>query len=121
MATLDRMHWILATPCGFDLFTDHNNLIFIFDPLSIVPDLSQSSLKKVLLWAVRMSIYNYTCVHISGEDNVWADLLGRWSAPKTIRRLIHLPVLPSSSSEEFVWPSRSEIADTQQQYRSSMP
>lgn len=76
LATVDRMHWALATTCGFDLFTDHNNLIFIFDPLSIMPDLSQSSLKKVLRWAVRMSIYNYTCVHISGEENVWADLLG---------------------------------------------
>lgn len=121
LATMDRMHWVLASPCGFDLYTDHNNLIFIFDPLSIVPDLSQSSLKKVLRWAVRMSNYNYTCVHISGEDNVWADLLGRWSAPKTIRRLIYLPALPSSSSEEFVWPSRKDIAAAQELHRSSMP
>lgn len=121
LATMDRMHWVLATPCGFDLFTDHNNLIFIFDPLSIMPDLSQSSLKKVLRWAVRMSIYNYTCVHISGEENVWADLLGRWSAPKTIRRLISIPALPSSSSAEFIWPTRDEIATVQKEHRSSMP
>lgn len=52
LATLDRMHWVVAALCGFDLYTDHNNLIF--------PDLSQSSLKKVLRWAVCMSSYNYT-------------------------------------------------------------
>lgn len=39
MATVDRMHWITATADGFDLFTDHNNLVFLFDPLAIVPGL----------------------------------------------------------------------------------
>lgn len=48
MATPDRMHWIAAKPDGFDLFTDHNNLIFLFDPLSVMPDLSQTSVLKVL-------------------------------------------------------------------------
>ena len=27
MATLERMHWLLADPQGFDLYTDHKNLI----------------------------------------------------------------------------------------------
>ena len=48
MNTLDRMHWLAATPDGFDLYTDHNNLIFLFDPLAVVDDTSQSSLRKVL-------------------------------------------------------------------------
>ena len=56
MATTDRMHWILATPDGFNLYTDHQNLIFLFDPFAIVPDLSMSSLRKVLRWTVRLSI-----------------------------------------------------------------
>lgn len=55
MATIDRMHWILATPAGFDLFTDHHNLIFLFDPLAVVPDLSQTSMRKVLRWTVRLN------------------------------------------------------------------
>lgn len=28
MATVQRMYWLLAAECGFDLFTDLNNLIF---------------------------------------------------------------------------------------------
>ena len=113
LATLGRMHWIVATPEGFDLYTDHNNLIFLFDPLFVVADLSQGTLRKVLRWAVKLSMYNYTCFHIKGLDNVWADLLGRWSAPRTVRRLVRIPALPTSSAPEFVWPSIQAIADIQ--------
>lgn len=113
LATLERMHWLAATPSGFDLFTDHNNLIFLFDPLSVVPDMSQTTLRKVLRWAVRLSMYNYTCFHIKGTDNVWADLLGRWSVPKTVRRLVRIPELPRSSAEDFQWPTASVMADAQ--------
>ena len=41
LATLEYMHWVAATPSGLGLFTDHNNLIFLFDPLSVVPDMSK--------------------------------------------------------------------------------
>ena len=113
MATTDRMHWILATPDGFDLYTDHQNLIFLFDPLAIVPDLSMSSLRKVLRWAVRLTMYNYTCVHIKGVDNVWADIIGRWSQPCVIRRLVKISEKPSSSADDFEWPTCDEIAKEQ--------
>ena len=46
--TLDHMYWLAATPDGFDLYTDHNKLIFLFDPLAVVNDMSQSSLRKIL-------------------------------------------------------------------------
>lgn len=95
------MHWLEATSKGFDLFTDHNKLIYIFDLLSIVPDMSQTTFRKDLRRAVRLTEYNYTCVHISGEDNIWADLLGRWNPPQTIRRIVLIPVLPSTSSDSI--------------------
>lgn len=40
--TTIRMHRILATPDRFDLYTDHQKLIFLFDPLAVAPDLSQN-------------------------------------------------------------------------------
>lgn len=40
MASVERMHWLLATSDGFDLFIDHYSLIFLFDPLAVVLDLS---------------------------------------------------------------------------------
>lgn len=76
------MHWLLCTEDGFELFTDHNNIMLIFDATSILPDLSQSSIKKAVRWAVHLTLYNYVCFHINGTDNVWADLLGRWGRPQ---------------------------------------
>lgn len=64
MATIERMHWLASCPEGFDLITDHNNILFIFDPLSLVPDLSQASIRKDIRWAVHLSIYNYECIHL---------------------------------------------------------
>lgn len=64
MTILDRMEWIICTPDDFDLYTDHNNFIFFFDPLTIGPDLSQISLCKVLRCAVKLSTFRYICYHI---------------------------------------------------------
>lgn len=106
LATVQRMHWLLGGPDGLDLFTDHNNLLFIFDPLAVVADLSQTTLRKVLRWAVRLSAYNYTCVHHNVVNNGWVDLLNRWynPTPSTIRRLVSIPPLPSLSDSDSVWP-----------------
>eukprot|EP00171_Calliarthron_tuberculosum_P023402 IDg23402t1 len=115
------MPWVLADRQAFNIYTDYNNLIFIFDSLAVLRDISISSLKKVPRWAVRLSIYNYTCVHISGADNVWADLLSRWATPNMVRRIINVPLLPSAGSDSFRWPSDSEVATTQQENISSRP
>lgn len=55
MATNDIIHWIFAKTDGLDLFEDHRNLIFLFDQLIVEPDLSKSSLCKVLCWGVLLS------------------------------------------------------------------
>jgi len=111
LATHEGMHWLTATPQGFDLFTDHNNLIFIFDPLAVVPDLSQTTIRKVLRWAVCLSIYRHTCYHIRDEENIWADLLGRWSVGGTIRRLVHITELSSTSTSAFEWPTPDTVKE----------
>lgn len=48
MATLDGMQLLETDPLGFDLFTDHSNLIYIFEPTSVNPDLNQTIIRKVL-------------------------------------------------------------------------
>lgn len=75
MINLDRMHGIAATSDDFDLCTDRNDLIFLLDPLSVVPDLSATPMRKVLRWALRLSVYRYMSYHIKGHENVRADLL----------------------------------------------
>lgn len=91
MALIERSHWLVSCPDGFDLFTDHNNFTSIFDRIAVMPDIGQATTRKVLHWTVRLSLYNYVCMHISGDDNVWADLMTRWKIPTTIRRLVTIP------------------------------
>lgn len=60
LTILYRMHWIVATSDGLDLYTDHNNLIFLFESLSITQDMSQTSMRRVLRLAARLCMYRHT-------------------------------------------------------------
>lgn len=93
MKVTERVGWILVTPDGFNFYTDHQNLIFIFDLLAFVSDFPKTSIRIFFLLAVRLSEYNYTCMHINCINNVWADLLGRWSSQLFVRRLEKFPLL----------------------------
>lgn len=55
LASVQCSHWLAAFPAGFDHFTNHNNLIFLFEPVAVMQDIGQGILRKVLRWAVRMS------------------------------------------------------------------
>lgn len=58
MDTFYWMNWMVADPIGFDLHTDHNNFILLYCLNSVVMDLSQTTARMFLCWAVRLSIYN---------------------------------------------------------------
>lgn len=120
VASIERSHWLASRSDGFNLFTDHNNLIFIFDPLSVMPDINEAATRKVLRWAVRLSAYNYVCCHIGGDDNIWADLLTRWSIPQTFRRLVGIPPLLTTFND-FNWLSPAALRASQHNHASSRP
>lgn len=67
LAPTERLHGLATCSEGFHIFTDHNNMIFLFHPIEIIPDIGQAALHKVLRWAVRIFAYNYVCTHIHGE------------------------------------------------------
>lgn len=99
MTTLDPMNWVVAMPSSIEFYTDHNNLTVLFDSLEIAPEMSQTSLKKLLRWDVRLSMCRYTLYHIKGEENIWADLLTRLAADLRIFcRLMSVAEFPSSSA-----------------------
>lgn len=110
------MHWLASYPECFDLFLDHNNLIFIFYPLSLVPNLSLASMRKVIRRAVCPSIYIYEIIHLSGVDNVLADLISRFTKTPTIGRVILIPPLPSPLADDFEWPSATSIDEEQSKH-----
>lgn len=58
VASIKRSRWLSRCPAGFDLYTNHNISIFIFDPTTILPGIGLGAPQKVLRWALWMSAYN---------------------------------------------------------------
>lgn len=110
MKTVSKMYWLLVCGHGSVLYTDCNNLVFLFDPISFSADLLQTTLQKVLRLTVKLSAYSYTCIHEPGTDNVLADLLGPWTAPRVLRCLVSVPVLSSSNVPDFDCPKLNDLA-----------
>jgi len=115
-----RLDYMLLRPEGFLLYTDHKNLVFIFNPISTNTHLSKHVLNKIERWSILMTGFRYTIVHIPGEENVWADLLTRWAAPiastalpsGSLSALFQAPLAPDLDPD-FKWPSRSELIQLQ--------
>jgi hypothetical protein len=63
--------------------TDHRNLKFLLDPLSVRPDLKQYVVDKVARWRLRSNITSirYVIEVIKGHDNDPADMVTRWASP----------------------------------------
>ena len=62
------------------LYTDHENIIYIFDPYKCNPGISKQVANKSMRWTLKLSAYRYIIEYLPGEQNVSADLLTRWRA-----------------------------------------
>ena len=71
------MRHVLKRSDGFRLFTDHRNLLHVFDPVSRVGSFKHAD-DRLSRWAVLLLGFRYVVEHIPGEENVVADLLSRW-------------------------------------------
>lgn len=62
-----------------NVFTDHRNLVYLYDPMGRNPGVPRHTANKLLRWALKLSSFSYIIEHLSGEENVWGDLLSRWA------------------------------------------
>jgi hypothetical protein len=101
-----RLEYLLLRPSGFKIFTDHRNLLYIFDPKYRSADVKKYTAAKLQRWALRLHAFSYTIEHISGDANVWADLLSRWASPPSseegqeVQLPSHTNVVSASSVNE---------------------
>lgn len=68
----------------------------------------------------RLSAYNYTRVDVKASDNLWVDVLGRWSASIMSRRLVYVQELPTIT-DSFECPSIDKILEQQKTYLFTKP
>ncbi|ETV71271.1 hypothetical protein H257_13409 [Aphanomyces astaci] len=102
-----RLDYLVVRPGGFRLFTDHRNLVYIFNPSGSNANMAKYQADKLQRWSLVMSTFPYTIECVSGDANVWGDLLSRWcSAPKP-NELIHfdwlsMPMAKSGQKQVLV-------------------
>lgn len=117
--TCKRLEYILLRPGGFRIFTDHRNLIYMFDPLSIDGNLQRYQMNKLQRWAMVMASFPYKIEHVDGVDNVWADMLSRWGAPQPVHAVARMraivgPAMSPLEEAAFHRPTRNTMAAVQQ-------
>ncbi|OWZ14126.1 hypothetical protein PHMEG_00012437 [Phytophthora megakarya] len=92
-----ELEYLLLRHKGFRLYCDHANLIHLSSPSM---DVKQHVHDRLQRWSLRLLGLHYTIEHLSGEKNLWADMVSRWQ-PQSI---LH---------DEFVFPTLSDIVDSQ--------
>jgi len=109
------------------LFTDHANLVYIFDPYGQNPSIGRHTANKLMRWALKLSAYRYVIEHLPGDRNVWADILTRWGVKPCgsvntakIAKLMYAPICPSAS-EKYDWPKMEDVARSQQESSETAP
>ena len=126
--TMQKLDYLLQMKRPFKLFVDHKNLVQIFSPKEV----SKPTAQKLQRWALELQRFNYEIEHISGEQNVWADLMTRWGAPDSfhdtaekltvrVRRIKKATIREEMRvrplhREDFKWPNLEEIRSEQNKW-----
>ena len=120
--TFKRLKYLMVCEKGIHIFTDHKNLLFTFQPLSVEPSIARHKMMKVARWALFLSTFNYVIAHVDGESNDFPDMLTRWmkgyrstkSYICRVRKAIPYSGIPKSPySSTFEWPDRGAILKAQ--------
>jgi hypothetical protein len=70
---------LLRRPGGFLACADHRNLQYLLSPDPTVAASRRQAAARIERWMVYLRSFEYTLVHVPGEQNVAADLLSRWT------------------------------------------
>lgn len=77
--TFERLDYLFWGAHPVHVFTDHRNLLYVFAPIALRPNSPRHVLSKVHRWAIHLSRFEFVIDHIEGANNVFADILTRWS------------------------------------------
>ena len=124
-----KLDYMLSCDPITRVFTDHRNLLFAFNPVSMEPSLGRHKVLKVIRWALFLSAFTYRIEHVLGDVNKWPEIMTRWMRGyrknPAIRRVVPslpfsgVPVAPDSAN--FEWPAWDEIRKAQENNLDSAP
>ncbi|GMF30980.1 unnamed protein product [Phytophthora fragariaefolia] len=118
------LEYLLQREKGFRMYTDHANLMYIFNPSM---EIKRHVRDKLQRWAMRLWGLRYTIEHINGSSNVWADMFSRWGQPGAesgearclavrTRSGSAVSAIRPLSDPGFKWPQRDEIVRCQRKH-----
>ena len=127
--TFQKLDYMFASRIPH-VYTDHRNLLFIFNPCSLEPALGRHVVSKVQRWALYLSSFQYTIEHVSGNKNVFADILTRWlkgyrrntdrTSVKAVRSIVQATqMMESPLSRDFDWPDKERVKEVQLKHSST--
>ena len=130
--TFQKLDYLLLGQKSAHLYTDHRNLLFVFNPLGMEPAIGRHIVNKVQRWALYLSRFHYTIEHVAGEKNVMADIMTRWYAGyrrkavsakvSSIRGLLmDKDIVSSPFSNNFIWPTAKNILQSQKRFGNNAP
>jgi RNase H-like domain found in reverse transcriptase/Integrase zinc binding domain len=90
VAAMTRLRY-LTVMRTVHVYTDHRNLMSIYDPNSSNPSIASYVASKLQRWGGILSEFDYAAYHIDGKLNYFADLMTRWAVSK-LQRQVTAPV-----------------------------
>ena len=116
-----KLDYLLACDTTTRVFTDHRNLLFAFSSVVMDQLLVRHKVMKVIRWTLFLSASNYCIEHVSGDINIWPDIMIRWMrgyrrTPRVRRGTFSIPfhgVKIPPESPEFEWPTTTEMVPAQ--------
>ena len=77
--TFSKVDYLFLNGQETHVFTDHRSLMFVYAPTALEPALGRHVVCKVQRWALYLSRFDYILEQIEGKDNIFADILTRWT------------------------------------------
>jgi RNase H-like domain found in reverse transcriptase len=122
--TVTKVDYLLLCHDEFWILSDHLNLIYTYNPISVDPSLARTISHKLQHWALKMSLFSYRMEHVMGELNYWTDLMTRWGvwwvagsenkAHGKMASLFSQPYISPPDYDMVEFPSKKEILLVQQ-------
>ena len=113
LSAFQRVPYLLSD--GSNIFCDHRNLAYIFNPQSCGVMLSKAASQRLAGWRACMSQFKYVIQHIPGEDNHWGDPFSRWRVLDSEGLLVRANVVAvvAPPTGDYQMPSKGELKDRQ--------
>ena len=128
--TFDCLDYLFLDEHPVHLFTDHRNLLYTFAPMALQPAMKRHAVSKVQRWAIFLSKFEYIIEHVDGSQNIFADILTRWTkgyrgnervATSKICSLLLDASCSVPSTDDVEWPSIENMKAAQARFASHVP